>query len=72
MYLCPINLKQTAMKLENVLLTLFFIAMIFVFLGLIFANVDVFMWSAAIGDIIGLSFFIMHIWFDELLKIKVW
>ena len=60
------------MKLITLLLSLFLIAVLFVTFAMITINVNVFMWAAGIGDILGFIVIFMQWKFNEKLYQKIW
>jgi hypothetical protein len=60
------------MKLITFLLTLFFIAIIFVMFAICTIDIDMFMWAAGIGDLIGFIIIFMQWQFNDKLYQKIW
>jgi hypothetical protein len=60
------------MKLITLLLALFLIDVIIVMIAMIALNIDLFIWSAGIGDLIGFTIIFMQWQFNEELYKKIW
>jgi hypothetical protein len=64
------------MKLITLLLTFFFIAIIFVIFAICTIDVDMFMWAAGIGDLLGFIVIFMQWHFNDKLyqkiTLKIW
>ena len=60
------------MKLITLLLGIFLIDVLIVIVAMATINLDLFIWSAAIGDLLGLTIIFMQWQFNEKLYRRIW
>jgi O-antigen/teichoic acid export membrane protein len=60
------------MKFKDVLSTIFLICVVFMLASMLTKNLDMFMWAAGIGDVIGISYIVIDNFFDKLSERKIW